>query len=330
MEKSVHTEDLVIGHRTAKGRAISLSRPLDLSSRKGELLALVGPNGCGKSTLLRTLAGLHDAVQGKVKVLGQEIDALTARQRAGLLSIVLTSTTTPGNMKVEELVALGRTPYRSALSPMKTSDREIVRWAMEQALVSEFADRSLDTLSDGETQRAMIARALAQETPVILLDEPTAHLDLVNRVEIVRMLRTLAHQEGISVILSTHDLDLVLRMADRIWLMDGNGELFEGLPEELALNGRFEEVFSNERVRFDRTSGDFRPVVNPLERLILEGDGVLVFWTRRALERFGYEVRIKGSENETADVTVDEGGWHYNGKSFSHLGTFLYALAGGE
>lgn len=326
MKEGIHTKDLIIGYQRSGKPPLTLSDSLELGARKGELVALVGPNGCGKSTLLRTLAGLHAPIEGEVLIEGNAVQTLSPRKKARLLSVVLTSTATPGNMKVEELVALGRSPYRSALSPMTEEDRAITKRAMEQSKVESFAGRSLDTLSDGETQRVMIARALAQRTPVILLDEPTAHLDLLNRVEILRMLRELAKEEGITVILSSHDLDLVLRMADRVWLMSEKGRIHEGIPEELALNGRFGEVFSNEKVRFDRRSGDFRPLDEPLGTLILEGSGPSAFWAQRVLERFGYEVRRKVSENETPHIVADENAWYFNGSTFSNLEDLVRSL----
>ncbi|MFB6258778.1 MAG: ABC transporter ATP-binding protein [Flavobacteriales bacterium] len=196
MEACVHTSSLSIGYRNKKAGDSLLAKDLSLSCYKGELLALVGPNGCGKSTLLRTLAGLHDPLQGEVSVDGVPIHECRAIDRARLLSIVLTSMNAPANLKVRDLVSLGRTPYRSAFLPHDTEDRAAIKEALHQAGVEHLAEKTLDTLSDGEAQKAMIARALAQRTQAVILDEPTAHLDLINRVEIARMLREIARSRN--------------------------------------------------------------------------------------------------------------------------------------
>ncbi len=328
MEASIHTEDLDIGYRMKKRSPLLLGRELSLSCYKGELLALVGPNGCGKSTLLRTLAGLHEPLAGKVYIEGKALDEQSQREKARLLSIVLTGMNAPSDLTVRDLVSLGRTPYRSAFFPLAREDHEAIDEALRQTDTIGLADKTLDTLSDGEAQRTMIARALAQRTRALILDEPTAHLDLLNRVGISQMLRDLARERQEAIVMASHDLASIIRIADRIWLMPGDGTVREGIPEELALNGSLSEVFANDKITFDRETGTFRFLTPPCGELTLEGEGAYLLWTRRALERIGYEVRIKAAENKsnTADVKITEGEWIHGKERYSSLEALLRVL----
>lgn len=327
MEACVHTEGLSIGHPMKKGDPLLLGKELSLSCYKGELLALVGPNGCGKSTLLRTLSGLHEPLSGKVYIEGRAIDEQSPREKARLLSIVLTGMNAPSDLTVRDLVSLGRSPYRPIFFPLGRTDQEAIEEALRQTNISELAEKTLDTLSDGEAQRTMIARALAQRTRALILDEPTAHLDLVNRVEISRMLRDLAREREEAIIMASHDLGSILRIADRIWLMPGDGTVREGIPEELALNGAFSEVFASEKIAFDRETGTFRFLEAPCGTLVLEGEGAELLWTQRAIERIGYEARTKGAESESCDIRIANGEWTYADQRFSSLEDLLRHLA---
>lgn len=327
METCIRTEGLNIGHRMKKGEPLLLGKELSLSCYKGELLALVGPNGCGKSTLLRTLAGLNEPLAGKVYIEGRAVDEQNPREKARLLSIVLTGMNAPSDLTVRDLVSLGRTPYQPVFFPFGQKDHEAIDEALLQTNISQLAEKTLDTLSDGEAQRTMIARALAQRTRALILDEPTAHLDLVNRVEISRMLRDLARERQEAILMASHDLGSILRIADRIWLMPGDGTVREGIPEELALNGAFSEVFASEKIAFDRETGTFRFLEPPCGALTLEGEGTELFWTRRALERIGYETRIRSTENEACDIRIANGTWILADQHISSLEELLEHLA---
>ncbi|MFO3796107.1 MAG: ABC transporter ATP-binding protein, partial [Anaerolineales bacterium] len=190
----------------------------------------------------------------------------------------------------------GRHPYTDWFGRLRAPDHAAIRRALELTDSLSLADRFFHELSDGERQRVMIARALAQEPQVLLLDEPTAFLDLPRRIETLRLLRNLTRQTGCAVLLSIHDLDLALRIADRLWLLASNGEFQSGIPEELALNGAVAHLFQREGVYFDHASGAFRihqPEYGPIS-LHGEQHGVTLAWTWRALERLGYEVHNQG------------------------------------
>ena len=226
----------------------------------GELVCLIGPNGAGKSTLLRTLAGMQPADQRIGFAAGARTSGqMKAEERARRLSLVLTQKTDVGLFTGYGLVALGRTPYTGwmgKLSPQRITSSSVRRsgWSGRQNL----AERTFNTMSDGERQKILIARALAQEPDLMILDEPTAFLDLPRRVECMSLLRDLAHRTGRTILLSTHDLDLALRSADRIWLLPYGGKLSVGVPEDLVLSGAFQTAFSNMGVQFDVETGTFQ------------------------------------------------------------------------
>lgn len=225
----------------------------------GSLTAFIGRNGTGKSSLLRVIAGLQAADSGEVRLCGKSVSALSARQLAATVSFVATDKVRIANLACEDLVALGRAPYTNWLGRLQDADRAVVGRALETVGLSGFARKTMDTLSDGECQRAMIARALAQDTPVILLDEPTAFLDLPNRYALASLLRRLAHDEGKCILFSTHDLDIALSLCDSVLLVDTPA--LHRLPAaEMAASGLIERLFAGDGLAFD-----------PLQKRILAG-----------------------------------------------------------
>jgi len=301
-ETVLHTDNLCIGYRGRSGSLTVVADHIDVDLHAGELICLLGPNGSGKSTLIRTLSGMHPALDGFIRLFNRDVKELNRKEIAQQLSTVLTDRVRIGNLSVYNLVAFGRSPYTGWLGTLSSDDKEKVRWAIEATGLQDFVDRDIAKLSDGERQKVMIARALAQDTSVILLDEPTAHLDLPNRVEIIRLLRKLSHETGKGILLSTHELDLALKAGDRIWLMNRMQELFQGVPEDLVLNGTFERVFKQDSFDFDRETGSFNIYQNKEHAVILEGDPVPVFWTRRALQREGF--RVVEGKNASLHVNV--------------------------
>jgi len=214
---------------------------------------------------------------------------------------------------------------------MDDKDHRIVTRAIHAVGAPELANRPVNELSDGEREKIMIARVLAQETDIILLDEPTAFLDLPRRVEIVALLRKLAHESGKAILLSTHDLDLAIRNADRIWLMTA-GHVETGIPEALVLNGAFESAFAREGIEFDEVSGSFRPSCRPLKPIRFSESGLVAAWTVRALERIGYTVQTAESDTIfSLELKEDEGmtAWilrSENEKTFSTLDELITYL----
>lgn len=288
-------DNLSIGYLKGKRLIRTVARNLNLRLNQGEFVCLLGANGSGKSTLMRTIAGVQPALKGEVLLDNTLLKKLKPAQIAQRLSMVLTEKITVGNLSVHALVSLGRVPYTGWLGRLKPQDHEMIDWALEVTETTEFRHRNVNQLSDGEKQKVMIARALTQDTPLILLDEPTAHLDLPNRVMIFKLLRKLAKQTGKAILLTTHELDLALQAADHIWLMgkkneQGECQITTGAPEDLVLNGTFERAFAKDGFHFDKHTGAFKINEPDQQKVYLQGTGVQAFWTQRALEREGYLV----------------------------------------
>lgn len=220
----------------------------------GKLTALVGRNGTGKSTLLRAIAGLGDCLAGSICIGGKPLAALTPRELAEEVAFVATERMRIADLRVKDLVALGRSPYTNWIGRLSEEDRQIIEESLRSVGLAGYEERTLDRLSDGECQRAMIARALAQQTPVILLDEPTSFLDMPNRYELCTLLRRLAHEQGKCILFSTHELDIALSLSDHIALID-TPRLHHLPTPEMVRSGHIERLFSNSTVRFDATSG---------------------------------------------------------------------------
>lgn len=285
----VEAHDVCIGYASKKAR-IAIAEHLNVHIFKGEMVCLLGPNGCGKSTLIRTLAGMQPPLSGTVSIEGNNMHQYTLAELAKKMSVVLTDKVESANMTVYDIVSLGRFPYTNWYGKIEETDDEIILDSIEKVGLAGFADRALETLSDGERQRVMIARALAQDTPFIMLDEPTAHLDLPNRIEIMKLLKELARTTYKSILLSTHELDLALQVADRIWLMQRNKPIACGTPEDLVLQGDFEQAFKKQSFTFDITNGLFTIVYNYKYSVSMSGNKIYKFWTERALHRHGIQV----------------------------------------
>jgi iron complex transport system ATP-binding protein len=303
-QEVIKLENVATGYPGTRGRASIVTENITAALRTGELTCLLGPNGAGKSTLMRTIAGMQPALAGTVFVGDTDVRKMSAKDLARVVSVVLTDRATVGMLPAYSLVALGRHPHTNWLGDLTDADHAAIRHAMEMTGASEFAHRLVTELSDGERQRVMVARALAQEPRIMVLDEITAFLDLPRRVDMMSMLRQLAHETGRAMLLSTHDLDLALRASDRIWLLPKNGQLAVGAPEDLVLSGTFESAFASEGVEFEPELGSFRIRSVFQGSIAVHGSGLARVWTVRALERAGYRVVETGA---SARITVRNG-----------------------
>ncbi len=301
------SEGLTVGYR--HGRAVrAVASDLSVTVRAGEMVALLGPNGAGKSTLIRTLCGLQPPLAGRVRLLGDDLLHLDPGERARRLSVVLTERLAVSQLTVEALVALGRQPHTDWAGRLGHHDWEVVDWALRAVHAADLAGRPVSELSDGERQKVLVARALAQEPAAVVLDEPTAFLDLPHRVELTRLLRRLARQTGKAVVFSTHDLDLALRIADRLWLLPPGGPLVSGAPEDLALDGQVGATFEQAGLSFNLDTGQFEAAAPHAGLVRLAGEGRRCEWTRRALDREGYEVAEAAAVG--LEVTDQPPYWH--------------------
>ena len=287
MTLPLETRDLAIGYRRRGKRDVLLARQLNLSLQPGKLVGLLGPNGVGKSTLLRTLAGMQKPLAGRVLLEGSDVSSLKPQDLARRLSIVLTATPQPSLMNSYGLVAMGRHPHTDWLGRLTDDDHAAVAWALDAVNGADLAEEPIAELSDGQRQKLMIARALAQQSDIMLLDEPTAYLDLPRRIEIMGLLKRLAQTTGLAILVSTHDLDLALRNCDSLWLMSKAG-IKLGAPEDLVLDGSLSETFRAEGIRFDQRRGTF--VLKPAngQAVFVKGEGKEAIWLRRAVTRAGY------------------------------------------
>jgi len=304
-QNSISTQNLSIGYLKKKSVERTISQNINLEAHQGEFIVLIGPNGAGKTTLLRTLSGILPPLEGNVSINNKNIEEYKQIELSKSLSVVLTDQISSGNLTVREVIALGRTPYLNWLGAEKGEDHDVVEKMAESTGISHLLDRKTYEISDGEKQRLMVARALAQDTNIILLDEPTAHLDITNRVKIIHLLKDIAHKKNITVILSSHELSLAIQCADRIWLINDHGKITDGLPEELILNGVFQDSFSGEGLHFDPKHGDFTVKSKVIASINIEGKGLSRIWTEKALYRLGFQ-----NVNSACDIkiTVSESG----------------------
>ena len=279
----LQTQALSVGYPSSG----TLLQDLNLGIQRGKLYCLLGPNGSGKSTLLRTLSGMQRPLQGDVWLKQKPLRQYSGRELSQKLSVVLTEQGTTQTLRVAELVAMGRHPYTGWFGGLKAADRKIIQQVMEDTDTLKFADRLLYELSDGERQKVMIARAMAQDTPFIILDEPTVHLDLPNRVEIIELLRRLAQQHQKAILMSSHDLELMLQSADLLWLLQGK-KVVCGMAEDLLLQGKLERTFEGKSIRFDAYKGSFSLKKSAQHLIHFQDEGLLAHWTRHALERAGF------------------------------------------
>lgn len=227
-----------------------VARSINSIIPEGNLISLLGPNGVGKSTLLRTLCAFQPAISGDIIINGTSLQELTQAQLSRIISVVLTERLDVRAMTVHNLVSLGRSPYTGFWGRLDEEDERQVRQAIDQVGISELYEREIGTLSDGELQKAMIAKALAQQTPIILLDEPTAFLDFPSKVEMMRMLHRLAHEMNKTIFLSTHDVELALQLSDQLWLMTAEG-VHSGTPDELTADGSLADFIHIDGIHFD-------------------------------------------------------------------------------
>lgn len=241
----IRFENLTLGY----GSRILIEN-LSAEVRRGELTALVGRNGTGKSTLLRAIIGLGERLSGDILLAGNSIGTLSDAERASTIAFVTTDKVRIANLRCRDVVALGRAPYTNWIGRMQEQDEQIVMRAMEAVGMSDYADKTMDRMSDGECQRIMIARALAQQTPIILLDEPTAFLDMPNRYELCTLLRKLAHEENKCILFSTHELDIALALCDSIALI-APPQLHLLPTSEMVASGHIERLFTSGIVDFD-------------------------------------------------------------------------------
>ncbi len=251
----LNTIDLEIGYATKKS-ATTVAKTININLCEGELVALIGANGIGKSTLLRTISGIQKPLNGRVLLGEKHLVDYSAVSLAQNISLVLTEKLPPSNLTVREIVALGRQPYTNWIGKLTELDIKAVNDAITLVEIDHLASKKHYELSDGQLQKVMIGRALAQETPIIILDEPTTHLDLQHKASLFNLLKKLAKTTNKCILFSTHEIDMAIQMSDRLIIMTA-GKAIQDSPANLIDTDIFQQIFTDTNIFFDKKLGKF-------------------------------------------------------------------------
>jgi iron complex transport system ATP-binding protein len=315
---------LKIGYVSGRRENILLP-PLSACAYKGELISVIGRNGIGKSTLLRTLTGLQPSLGGEIFYSGKSFKDYSRIELALKVGYISTEILKVSNMSVYDLVALGRFPHTNWIGKINSFNHEVIMDAIEKTSMSAFCNRFVSELSDGERQRAMIARILAQDTGIMIMDEPTAFLDLGSKYEILHLMHELSQKSEKTIIFSTHDLQMAISQSDKIWLILDNN-LVEGAPEDLMIKGSFDHLFDSSPGHFNSENGTFSFSSEEKGSIYIEGEGLKRRWTEKAINRAGFTV----SEMKTTPyITISQGNktiWQISAYSIAHEFESIYDL----
>ena len=317
------TENLSIGYQ----KTDAILKGLNLQLQAGRLTCLLGPNGCGKSTLLKVLSSIMKPLSGAISLKSRELQDYNAKTLAKTLSMVYTENMAPGNLTAYAVVALGRFPYTGWMGRLNQEDEQVIQQAIQRTDMEFLAHRHLGELSDGERQKVMIARALVQDTELMFLDEPTAHLDHPNRLEVFDMLKKLAAEDQKAILLTTHDLDMALHHADVLWLVTPEGGIVSGLPEDLVLNGSLAHAFERDDIAFDYERGGLKKARSSKGKSFsVTGEAPGVDWLRKALERIGYGISTEANSKITTEAIHGKWQFHYQLQKFNTIGELIKHL----
>lgn len=321
----VSLDSLRIGYLSGKKKNVLLS-PLNASAKKGEFIAVIGKNGIGKSTILRTITGLQPSLGGNVFISGRDLAEYSRMELAQKVGFISTEIVKASNMKVYELVSLGRFPYTDWLGKIDNRDHEIIMDSIEKTGMIDLFDRNISELSDGERQRAMIARVLAQDTEIMIMDEPTAFLDVKSKYEIVQLMHELTRKRDKTIIFSTHDLNIAISQADKIWLILDE-KLSEGAPEDLIIEGSFNNLFDSSVVGFNPEDGSFSFIRKDRGRIYIEGNGNIRYWTEKAIIRAGFSISRSPNNIVVKIPTAEFNKWQFITPEQSKEFQSIYELA---
>jgi len=321
-------DDLSVGYRRGRRDVVYLLRNISSSVEKGELVAVIGRNGTGKSTLIRTLCGLQESLSGEVKLCNTSLDALNSADKSKIVSFVSTDIVHVSQMRVYELIALGRSPYTSWHGRLSNEDHEIVMQAIHNVGLVDKMTSFLTEISDGERQRAMIGRALAQDTDIIFLDEPTAFLDVTNRYDMIHLLFSLSRSGNKTIVFSSHDLQIALNESDRIWLISDK-KIIDGAPEDLIISGKLSTMYEGNNIIFNMENADVSIKREKTANIGIAGDqDVYMNWTVKALERLGFEVHQNNLNIPYVTINKEKGvHWILQKKSGSFRFNSIYELS---
>ncbi len=313
MSSAISAKNLAIGYSSGNA-AVTVSRIPSLELKKGKLTCLLGANGIGKSTLLKTITGNLSPLDGDVYLNGEPLADLSVKEKAQRLAVLLTDKAHLGFTTVREMITLGRNPYTNWMNTLRPNDSQAIDRALSAIGMSELVDKPLAELSDGNLQKVIIGRAIAQETEIIILDEPTIHLDITNKTIIIELLRRLCQEHGKTILLSTHDLELARHYADELWIMEED-QLIQGLTEDIILQGIIEKSFKYEVAPFN----------SPPENILVNGPAHIQETVSRALAKAG----ISSDIEMTINVKAESNSYVFiaDNEEFDRLATLLDYLA---
>ena len=318
--------ELEIGYKYRRKSNIVLSK-INLTTRRGEFICLLGKNGSGKSTFLRTLAGMQKELNGTILLNKQPLSNFGNQEKAKKIAVVLTERLQIGAMRGYDIVEFGRYPHTGWVGKLTAADHAIVKQCLEDVGAIHLANREINQLSDGERQRLIIARALAQEPELMLLDEPSSFLDAPAKIELAILLRDLAYKRNITVIAATHDLDISLRTSDTIWLITENDEIENGSPEDLIANNSIAKAFSGDKTKFNNSKRTFEPDEKNLNKAYVEGKGQPFELALSALERSGWQIVLSPNEAQMRISISSNGQWRVMADNFEKTGENFAELA---
>lgn len=310
----ISAQHLDIGYRNGGDGLKQVHTNLYVALYAGELTCLLGSNGAGKSTLLRTLSGAQPPLKGEVLVNGRplrEIDRHTLSQTVG---VVLTDKTAIGGLTVREVVALGRHPHTGFFGRLSRHDKRVIDDSIEACSIAHKANCFMAELSDGERQKVMIAKALAQECPIVLLDEPTAFLDIVSRIEVMSLLHRIATEHHRAILLSTHDIEQALVLSDRLWLLSRENGLTTGVTEDIILSGHLDHLFPHTDIHFDPLHGSYYPTVQLHKSIVVScPNETMLHWVINLLNRNGYGASFDTAQPGSTMLNIESSSlihWH--------------------
>ena len=295
-----------------------IASDINAELKDGELTCLLGPNGSGKSTILRTIANMQKALGGDIFIKDKKINEINRKEFSTLVSIVLTHNEIDQDLTAEDVISFGRSPYTGFWGKMREKDIDIIKKTINEFELEEIKDRKIGTLSDGEQQKVLTAKAMVQDTPIILLDEPTSHLDFPSKVQTMLKLKKIAHQQKKAILLSTHDVELALQIADRIWLIGKNKPLVTGVAEDLGKDGKMEEYFGQKGIIFAEDNCSFVFEHETTKEISITGDrnSILYKLCIKAMLRNGIKP-IHNRQTEMSLVVKDGKIWTaYKGEIF--------------
>ena len=301
----------------------SLIKNINIEAEQSELIALIGLNGIGKSTLLKTIAGIIPLRQGNIFIEHKNLKKYNKQRLASIVGFSSVNQISTTNLKIKDFVALGRIPYTSILGTLKSQDTLIVQKAIEECGLQKIAQKEITKVSDGQRQRVFIVRLIAQQTRLLLFDEPTAFLDVEGKYKIVYLFKKITKEMNKTIIFSTHDLKIAIQTADKIWLFIDN-KIIEALPEDLILQGKFNKLFSDSNINFNNFTADFDVKNKIIDSFAIENKSTPIrkIWTEKALNKSGYIFDSQANKK----ITIFDNYWQYNTQKFDSLYKLLKNL----